>query len=249
VRDRQRPAGGREQLKLSVSSTFLFKRQHRVRPLLGTLSPARKGRGDRSNPCAFEPALLALQPDENLLLPAFPDPLDPQGREMDSHPVFEAGAEESVHVRMSGAALATVLMDGEHALGASGGAAEGLLDGVTQNALAEMTVQSLEPLGRGVVHGQDEAEVDGIPEPASVLAEGFSDGRFVAPHEAVALTNAVELTPLPVGQPLLAVCDVAHLGGGSIRVSVIASFDEEHVRPSRRVALRSGNGKGPAPRR
>jgi hypothetical protein len=41
-------------------------------------------------------------------------------------------------------ALAAVLMDGEHALSASGGAAEGLLDGVTQNALAEMAAQPLE---------------------------------------------------------------------------------------------------------
>ena len=160
--------------------------------------------------CAFEPALLTRPPDENLLLPAFPDPLDPQGGEVDSHPVFVAGAEESVHVRMSGPALAAVLMDGEQALGASGGAAEGPLDGVAQNALAEMTVQSLEPLGRGVVHGQDEAEVGGIPEPACVLAMG----------------------------------DVAHVGGDSIRVSVIASLNEEHVRPSRRVAPRSGAMRG-----
>jgi hypothetical protein len=79
----------------------------------------------------FETALLALQPDENLVLPAFPDPLDPHRREMDRHPVLEAWAEERVHVRMSGSALAAVLMDGEHALGASSGAAEGLLDGVT----------------------------------------------------------------------------------------------------------------------
>jgi hypothetical protein len=93
---------------------------------------------------AVEPALLALQPDENLLLPAFPDPLDPQRREVDRHPVFEARAEEGMHVRMIRSALAAVLMDGEHALSASGGAAEGLLDGVTQNALAEMAAQPLE---------------------------------------------------------------------------------------------------------
>ena len=134
-------------------------------------------------------------------------------------------------------------MDGEHALGASGGAAKGLLDGVTQNALAEMPVQLPEALGRGVVHGQDEAEVDGIPEPARVLAEGLSDGGFIAPHGAVALADSVELTPLPVGQPLLAVGDVAHLRAGSTRVSVIASLDEEHVRPPRPSAPRPGLGE------
>ena len=36
-------------------------------------------------------------------------------------------------MRMSGSALPAVLMDGEDALDASGGAAKGLLDGVTEN--------------------------------------------------------------------------------------------------------------------
>jgi hypothetical protein len=43
---------------------------------------------------------------------------------------FEARAEESVHVRVGGTALATMLMDREHALGAPSGSAEGLLHGV-----------------------------------------------------------------------------------------------------------------------
>jgi len=89
------------------------------------------------------------------------------------HPVLEARAEESVHVRMSGSVLPAVLMDGEDALGTSGGAAKGVLDGVTENALAEVAVQLPEALGGGVVNGQDEAEVDGIPEPARVLAQGL----------------------------------------------------------------------------
>ena len=89
---------------------------------------------------AFEPALLALQADENLLLPALPYPLDPHRRKVHCHPVLEARAEESVHVRMSGSTLSAVLMDGEDALGASGGAAKGLPDGVTENALAEVSV-------------------------------------------------------------------------------------------------------------
>jgi len=89
---------------------------------------------------------------------------------VDSHPVLEARAKESVHVRVSGSALAAVLVDGEDALGASRGTAEGLLDGVTQNALPEGAVEPAEAFGRDVVHGQDEAEVGGIPEPAGVLA-------------------------------------------------------------------------------
>jgi hypothetical protein len=181
----------------------------------------------------FEPTLLALQANENLLLPALPYPLDPHGRKVHCHPVLEARAEESVHVRMSGSALPAVLMDGEDALGASDGAAKGLLDGVTENALAEVAVQLPEALGRGVVYGENEAEVDGTPEPARVLAEGLSDGWFISPHGAEALADSVELTPVPVGQSLLAVGDVAHLRADSTRVSVIASLDEEHVRPPR----------------
>ena len=67
----------------------------------------------------------------------------------------------------------------------------------------------------------------------SNLAEGLSDGWFIAPHGAEALADSVELTRVPVGQSLLAVGDVAHLRAGSTRVSVIASLDEEHVRPPR----------------
>ncbi len=152
-----------------------------------------------------------------------------------------------MHVRVGGAAQAAVLMDGEDALGASGGAAEGLLDGVTQNAIAEVAVEPAEALGRGVVHGQDEAEVDGIPKAACVLAEGLSDGLLVAPHRPIPLADSVELPSQPVGQPLLAVRDVAHVRSGSTRVSVVSGFDEEHFRPSRRAALRSGASRGLAP--
>ena len=157
-------AGRREQLKLAVPSRRLPERQQRVRPFVFALSPARERTRDKGLARAVEPSLLALQPDENLLLPAFLNSLDPQRREVDGHSVLEAWAEERVHVRMSRSALAAVLVDGENALGASGAAAEGLLDGVTQNALGEMTVQPVEALGRGVVHGENEAEVDGIPE-------------------------------------------------------------------------------------
>ena len=200
-------------------------------------------------PGPVESAFLALKAAEHLCLPALPDPLDPHGGEVDRHAVLEARAEQRVHVRVSGSSLAAVLVDGEHALGAPRGAAEGLLDGITQNAVAEGAVEPAEALGGGVVHGQDEAEVDGIPEATSVFAQGLSDGQFVAPHGAVALADSVELAPLAVGQPLLAVGDVAHLRAGSTRVSVVASLDEEHVRLPRRAAPCPGAWRGLVPRR
>src|SRR6266571_304567 len=193
-------------------------------------------------PAAIGPALLALQTEQNLPLPAFLDPLDPDRGEVDRHPVLEPRAEESVHVRMGGPALAAVLMDREHALGAPGGSAEGLLHGVTQNPLAEVAVEPMEALRRGVVHGQDEAEVNRAPETAAVLAERLPDGVLVALHGPIPLADSVELPSLPVGQPLLAVRDVAHLRSGSTRVSVVASLDEEHFRPSRHAAPRPGAG-------
>jgi len=86
---------------------------------------------------------------------------------------------------------------------------------------------------------QDEAEVDRVPEAAAVVTKRFPDGRLVAPEGPIPLADSVELTPVPVGQSLLAVGDVAHLRAGSTRVSVIASLDEEHVRPPR---LRAPSG-------
>ena len=70
-------------------------------------------------------------------------------------------------------------------MGAPGGAAEGPLDGVAQNALGEASIEPLEALGRGVVDGQDEAEVDRVPQTPAVLAEGLADRRLVAPEGAI----------------------------------------------------------------
>jgi hypothetical protein len=114
------------------------------------LSPAReRDRGQRLA-CPVETVLLALQADEDLPFPAFLDPLDPDRGEVDRHAILEARAEESVHVRVGGAIPAAVLVDREHPLGAPGGSTEGLLDGVTKNALAEEAVEPLEALRRGL---------------------------------------------------------------------------------------------------
>jgi hypothetical protein len=104
-----------------------------------------------------------------------------------------------------------VVVDGEHALGAARGAAECLLDGVAQHAIAEGRVELAEALRRRVVHGQDEAEVGRMPEAAAVLAERLPDGGLIASHCPVAFADTVELTPPAVGQSLLAMRDVVHL--------------------------------------
>ena len=78
-----------------------------------------------------ESTFLALQAVENLVFPALPDSLNPHRREVNGHPVLEAGTKESVDVRVGGSALAAMLVDGEHTLGAPCRAAEGLLNGVT----------------------------------------------------------------------------------------------------------------------
>ncbi len=123
--------------------------------------------------------------------------------------------------------LSTVLMDCKHALGASGRAPESLLDGIAQDALREMPVEPLEALGRRVVHGQDEAEVDRVSQTPAVVTERLPDRLLVAPEGAVSLTDPVEFAPLSVGQPLLAVCDVADLPPPSR--SLGAGFDEERA--------------------
>jgi hypothetical protein len=84
---------------------------------------------------------------------------------VDGHPVLEPRAEENVHVRLRRSAHAAVLVDSKDTPCATGSAAEGLLHGVTQDAVAEWTVEPPEALGRGGVHGQDEPEVDGVRRP------------------------------------------------------------------------------------
>jgi hypothetical protein len=51
--------------------------------------------------------------------------------------------------------------------------------------------------------GQDEAEVDGVPEAAAVVTKRFPDGRLVAPEGPITLADSVELAPPSIGQPFL----------------------------------------------
>ena len=62
-----------------------------------------------------------------------------------------------MHVWVGWVVIAAVLMDRKDALGTSSGAAEGLLDGVAQDALRKVFVELLEALSSGVVDGHDEA--------------------------------------------------------------------------------------------
>jgi hypothetical protein len=111
-----------------------------------------------------EPALLALQAAEHLPLPTLLDPLDPHRRDVERYSGLEARAQESMHVGVRQAILAAVLMDREDSLGSASSAPESRVDRITHDALREMPVEPPEARRRGVVHGQDEAEVDWVPE-------------------------------------------------------------------------------------
>jgi hypothetical protein len=75
-----------------------------------------------SVPRSIEPSLLAFQTGQNLLLPPLLDSLDPDRGEVNRHSVVEPGAEQRMHVRVSGAIRPAVLMDGEDTLGTTSGA-------------------------------------------------------------------------------------------------------------------------------
>ena len=153
------------------------------------IKPAMIQRVHQDLPVSREPTLLPLQAGENLPLPALLDSLDSHRGEVYRHSVVEPRAEERVHMRVGGAVLTAVLMDCEDALGTSSGAAEGLLDGVAQDALGRVPVEAPETLRRGVVDGQDQAEVGGVPEAAAVATKGFADGRLVAPEGPIPLAD------------------------------------------------------------
>jgi hypothetical protein len=167
-------------------------------------------------PRSIQPPLLALQARQNLPLPPLLDPLDPDRGEVDRHAVLEPRAEQRVHVRVRGAVMAAVLMHGKDALDAPGGTTGGSLDGVTQNALGEVSIEPLEALRRGVVDGQDEAEVDRLPEAAPVLDEELTDGLLVALEGPVSRADPVQLAALSIGQSLFAMGDVLDLGARSL---------------------------------
>ena len=132
--DPDRPPGRREQLQWHVPTNRSPDRQQLARlPIVHRTGTPDQGASQRL-PRSVQTPLLPLQPGQDLPLPPFLDPLDPDRREVDRHAVLKPGAEQHVHVRVGGAVVAAVLMDGEDALGAPRGAAEGPLDGVAQNA-------------------------------------------------------------------------------------------------------------------
>ena len=71
--------------------------------------------------------------------------------------------------------MSAVLVDREHALHVSGGAAERLLDCVADGPLGRDAVQPREALRGGVVDGQDEAEVGRPAQALGVLGERLLD--------------------------------------------------------------------------
>jgi hypothetical protein len=65
------------------------------------------------------------------------------------------------------AVLAAVLVDGEGALDYACRPANGALDGVPQDELSQPNIEPGAAVGRTVVDGQDEAEVDGVALPCT----------------------------------------------------------------------------------
>src|SRR5258707_15520832 len=136
--------------------------------------------------------------------------------------------------------LTSVLMDGEDALDSASCAAAGLIDGVSQDPLGQAAVEAGEALGGGVVDGEDEAEVDRVPETSCILDEGPPDRSLVAAEGAVSRPDSVQLAPLSVAQSFLPMRDVAHLVRRSLGVVVVVGLDEEHSAP----LLLLGAGRG-----
>src|SRR5207249_7485152 len=131
-------------------------------------------------PRVLDPSLLPLQPPENLPLPPLSDSLDGARREVRRRLVLKPRAQKGMDVRMRRATLTAVLVDREDALDSTCRAAEGLVYGVTQNALGQAPVQAREALGRAVVHREDEPEVDWVPEASGILDENLSYGPLLA---------------------------------------------------------------------
>jgi hypothetical protein len=105
------------------------------------------------------------------------------------HPILEPRAQQRVYVRVCRSIRPTMLVDREDTLRLPQSPAEGLVDGVAQDARREVPVKPLEARGRRVVHGQDEAKVDRVSETSTVLAESPPDGPLVAAEGTIALAN------------------------------------------------------------
>jgi hypothetical protein len=129
---------------------------------------------------------------------------------------------------MRGAVMAAVLMDREDALHPTGRSAERLVHGVSKDPLRQASIHAGESLGRAVIDGQDEAEIDGVAETAGVLHEGTAHRLLIPTERTVSLPDSEQLAPFSSLQALLAVRDVADLFAGSLGVVVIARLDEEH---------------------
>src|SRR5699024_8242953 len=106
---------------------------------------------------------------------------------------FQSRTQLDVCVRVRGTVRAAVLVDGKGALDAASGAAKRLLHGVANDALGDARFEPREALGRAVIDGENEPEIDGVPETPPVLDEGPPDGRLVSSERAVARTDSVEL--------------------------------------------------------
>src|SRR5262249_38340084 len=146
-----------------------------------------------------------------------------------------------------GPVQSAVLVDGEDALSSSQSPVEGLVDGVAQDALREPSIEPRKARGRGVVDGQDEAEVDRAAQAPSVVTKGPADGRLGSTKCSVLAPDPEELPPPAVGQPFLAVRDVADLARGALGTPVIAGFHEEHFSLPPQVRRRSAAPPGGAP--
>ena len=101
---------------------------------------------------------------------------------------------------MRRAPLTAVLVDREDTLDSACRAAEGLVHGISQDALGQAPVEAGEALGRTVVDREDEPEVDWVPEASGVLDERISDGSLVAAEGAVSRVDSVQLAPLSVAE-------------------------------------------------
>src|SRR6266545_8059062 len=152
-------------------------------------------------------------------------------------------------MRVRSAALAAVLVDREDALDTARRSAESLLNRVAKDAFGQAPVQPREALGRPVIDRENEAEVDRVPEPSRVLDEGLPDRLLVAAERAVARADPVELAPLSVAQPFLAVRDVTHLVRRALRAVVVVRLDEEHVSSSLPCCSRAMPNAGLVPPR
>ena len=153
-----------------------------------------RGTGDRRRPAfagTLETPFLPIEAPQDLRFPALLDPLDPFRGDVSGGARLHPRTQQGVDVRVRRPLVPAMLMDREHALDSTGSAAEGLLNGVPDGALDELRVEPCEALGRVIVHGQNETEVDGPLQAARVLGERPLDRGLVAAECTVARADPV----------------------------------------------------------